>query len=147
MKAQFFKTTQLLKKLFKKYLRPYKIISQPSTLLFTLCLLESMCSVHSVFHIFMFIFTTSNTFPKRKQLTPAPVIIDRELEYKILQIVDSKIDCYQVYKLLYKMIQLEYKDTEDESKQISAFKLTYAANLVLNFHITYLTKPSLLSLF
>ena len=49
VKAQFFQTTQPSKKLSEKYLRPYEIITQPSTLLFTLCLLESMCSVHPVF--------------------------------------------------------------------------------------------------
>ena len=49
VKAQFFQTTQPSKKLSEKYLRPYKIITQPGTLLFTLCLPESMCSVHPVF--------------------------------------------------------------------------------------------------
>ncbi len=51
VKAQFFQTIQPLKKLSEKYLRPYEIIAQPSTLLFTLYLPESMCSVHLVFHI------------------------------------------------------------------------------------------------
>jgi len=36
VKAQFFRTTQPLKKLSKKYLRPYEIIAQPDTLSFTL---------------------------------------------------------------------------------------------------------------
>ena len=49
VKAQFFQTTQPSKKLSEKYLRPYEIITQPGTLLFTLCLPESMCSVHPVF--------------------------------------------------------------------------------------------------
>jgi len=43
VKAQFFHTTWPSKKLSKKYLGPYEIIAQPSTLLFTLHLLESMC--------------------------------------------------------------------------------------------------------
>ena len=38
VKAQFFWTTWPSKKLSEKYLRPYKIIVQLSTLLFTLCL-------------------------------------------------------------------------------------------------------------
>jgi len=65
VKAQFFHTTWSSKKLSKKYLRPYKIIAQPGTLLFTLRLLESMCSVHPVFHVFMLKPTTSNTFSER----------------------------------------------------------------------------------
>jgi len=92
VKAQFFQTTQPSKKLSKKYLGPYEIISQPGTLSFTLRLPESICSVHPVFHVSILEPTTSNTFSERIQLAPAPVIIDREPKYEISQIVDSKID-------------------------------------------------------
>jgi len=60
--------------------------------------------------------TTSDTFFRRIQLAPAPVIIDGKPKYEISQIVDSKIDCQWVYKLLYKVIWLEYEDTGDKSK-------------------------------
>ena len=65
VKAQFFQTIRSSKKLSEKYLRPYEIIAQPSTLLFTLYLLESMCSVHPVFYVSMLEPTTSNTFSER----------------------------------------------------------------------------------
>jgi len=65
IKAQFFQTTWPSKKLSEKYLGPYETIAQPSTLSFTLCLLESMHSVHPVFHVSMLEPTTSNTFSKR----------------------------------------------------------------------------------
>jgi len=58
----------------------------------------------------------SNTFSKRIQLAPTPVIIDGEPEYEISWIVDSKIDHQQVCKLLYKVIWLGYEDTGDESE-------------------------------
>ena len=93
VKAQFFRTTWPSKKLSEKYLRPYEIIAQPGTLSFTLRLPEFMCSVHPVFYMSMLEPTTSNTFSERIQPAPAPVIIDREPEYEISQIVDSKIDC------------------------------------------------------
>ena len=83
VKAQFFRITQSLKKLSEKYLGLYEIIAQPGTLLFTLHLSESICSVHPVFHISMLKPAISNTFSKRIQLAPAPVIIDRESEYEI----------------------------------------------------------------
>ena len=110
--------------------------------MFTLCLPESMCSIHPVFHVSMLEPATSNTFSKRIQLAPAPVIIDREPKYEISWIVDSKINCWQACKLLYKVIWLEYEDTGDKSKWIPVFKLSYAANLVSNFHIAYTAKPS-----
>jgi len=83
----------------------------------------------------------SNTFSKRIQLAPAPVIIDGEPEYEISRIVDFKINCWQACKLLYKMIWLEYEDTGDKSKWIPTSKLTYATDLVFDFHIAYPTKP------
>ena len=60
--------------------------------------------------------TMFNTFSKRIQLVPAPVIIDRELEYEISWIVDSKINYRWACKLLYKVIWLGYENTGDESK-------------------------------
>ena len=129
------------KKLSKKYLGPYKIISQPGTLSFALHLPESMRSVHPVFHVSMLEPATSNTFSKRIQPAPAPVIIDGEPEYEISRIVDSKIDHRQVCKLLYKVIWLGYEDTGDESKWIPASELTHAVDLVSDFHIAYPTKP------
>ena len=116
VKAQFFQTTWPSKKLSEKYLRPYKIISQPGTLSFALHLPESMCSVHPVFHVSMLEPTTSNTFSERIQLAPAPVIIDREPKYEISRIVDSKIDRRWACKLLYKVIWLGYEDTGDKSE-------------------------------
>ena len=146
VKAQFFRTTQPSKKLSKKYLGPYKIISQPGTLSFTLCLPESMHSVHPVFHVSMLESAISNTFSKRIQLAPTPVIIDGEPEYEISQIVDSKIDCRQAYKLLYKVIWLGYEDTGDKSEWIPTSKLSHAVDLVSDFHIAYPAKPGPLPL-
>ncbi len=88
----------------------------------------------------------SNTFSERIQLAPAPVIIDRESEYEISQIVDFKIDRQQTCKLLYKVIWLEYEDTGDESEWIPASELTHAVDLVSDFHIAYPTKPGPLPL-
>jgi len=90
--------------------------------------------------------TISNTFSERIQSAPAPVIIDRKSEYEISQIVDSKINCWWVYKLLYKVIWLGYEDTGDKSEWIPTSELTHAANLVSDFHIAYLTKPGPLPL-
>ena len=146
-KTQFFWTTRPSKKLSEKYLRPYEIIVQPGTLLFTLHLPESMHSIHPVFHMSMLKPTISNTFSKRIQLASTLVIIDREPEYEISWIVDSKINHWQACKLLYKVIWLGYEDTGDESKWIPTSKLTHATDLVSDFYITYPVKsgPLLLS--
>ena len=105
-----------------------------------------MCSVHPVFYVSILQPATSNTFSERIQLAPTPVIIDREPEYEISQIVDSKIDRWQACKLLYKVIWLGYEDTGDKSEWIPASELFHAVDLVSDFHIAYPTKPGPLPL-
>ena len=93
-----------LKKLSEKYLGPYEIIAQPSLQFFTLYLLDTMRAIHSVFYVSMLEPATSNTFLQYSEPLPASVIINRELEYEISEIVDSKIDHQRACKLLYKVI-------------------------------------------
>jgi len=54
-----------------------------------------------------------NTFLQHSKPLPVPVIIDGEPEYEISKIVDFKIDRQWACKLLYKVIWLGYKDTND----------------------------------
>jgi len=91
--------THLSKKLSEKYLRPYKIIAQPSLQSFTLYLPDTIRAIHPVFHVSML----EPAIPSSEPL-PAPVIIDREPECKISKIVNSKIDHQRACKLLYKVI-------------------------------------------
>jgi len=88
----------------------------------------------------------SNIFSERIQPAPAPVIIDGEHKYEISQIVNSKINCRQACKLLYKVIWLGYEDTGDEFEWIPASELTHATGLVSDFHIVYFTKSGPLPL-
>jgi len=104
------------KKFFKKYLGPYEIIAQPSLQSFTLRLLDTIRAIHPVFYVSMLEPATPNTFQQHSKPLPVPVIIDEKPEYKISKIVESKIDHQRVCKLLYKVIWLGYKDTDNNSK-------------------------------
>jgi len=99
-----------------------------------------MRAVHPVFHISMLKPATPNTFQQHSKPLPAPVIIDRELEYEISKIVDSKIDHWRVCKLLYKVIWLGYEDTDNNSEWLPATELEHAKELVDNFHLKYPSK-------
>jgi len=133
-----------LKKLSKKYLGPYEIIAQPSSQFFTLHLLDTMRAIHLVFHISMLKPATPNIFQQCSKLLSAPVVIDGKPEYKISKIVNSKIDCQRACKLLYKVIWLGYKDTNNNSKWLPATELKHAKELLNNFHLKYPTKLGLL---
>ena len=128
------------KKLSEKYLRPYKIIVQPSLQSFTLRLPDTMRAVHLVFHVSMLEPATPNSFQQHSEPLPAPIIIDREPEYEIFKIVDSKINRWRACKLLYKVIWLGYENTDNDSEWLPATKLEHAKELVNDFHLKYPTK-------
>ena len=132
--------TRPLKKLSEKYLRPYEIIAQPSLQFFILRLPDTIRAVYPVFHVSMLEPAIPNTFQQCSEPLPVPVVIDREPEYKISKIVDSKIDYWRACKLLYKIIWLGYKDTDNDSEWLPVMELEHAKELVNNFYLKYPSK-------
>jgi len=141
VRSQYFRTTHPSKKLSEKYLGPYEIIAQPSPQSFILCLPDTMRAAHPVFHVFMLEPAIPNIFQQRSEPPPAPVIIDREPEYEISKIVDSKIDRRRACKLLYKVIWLGYEDTDNDSEWLPATELEHAKELLSDFYLRYPSKP------
>ena len=92
VKAKYFRSTQPSKKLSEKNLGPYLIITQVGSLSFTIHLLDSMHSVHPVFHVSQLKPVTPNNIPNQLQSPPPPVEVDGEPEFKISKILDSKLD-------------------------------------------------------
>jgi len=131
----------IFKEAVRKNLEPFKIINQAITYLFTIHFPKSMHIVYLVFHLSILKLVMSNTFYSWFELLLLPVIIDGKTEYEIFWIINSKIDCRWVYKLLYKVIWLEYKITKEEFNWLSISKLIYASNLIANFYQAYLDKP------
>ena len=141
MKAQFFRTTRPSKKLADKFLGPYEVIAQPGTHSVTLRLLDNLCAVHPVFHVSMLEPTTLSTIPNRVQPPPPPVYIDGEPEFKIAEILDSKVNQRRRNcKLLYLVCWTGYAGTDEETSWILAMELGNAPELVTDYHATYLTK-------
>ena len=100
-----------------------------------------MRAIYSVFYVSMLEPTTPNTFQQHSKPPPVPVIIDRKPEYEISKIVNSKIDHQRACKLLYKVIWLGYKDTDNNSEWLPVMELEYAKELVNDFHLKYPAKP------
>jgi len=132
--------TRPSKKLSKKYLRPYEIIAQPSPQSFTLHFPDTMRAIYPVFHVSMLEPATLNTFQQHSKPLPVPVIIDREPEYEISKIVDSKINHWRACKLLYKVIWLGYEDTNNDSEWLPVIELEHAKELLNDFHLKYPSK-------
>jgi len=92
VKAKYFRSTRPSKKLSEKNLGPYAIIAQVGSLSFTLCLPDSMCAVHPVFHVSQLEPAIPNTIPDQIQPPPPPVEVDGEPEFEISEILNSKVD-------------------------------------------------------
>ena len=92
VKEKYFWSTQPSKKLSEKKLGPYAIIAQVGSLSFTLCLLDSMCAVHPVYHVSQLKLAFTNNMSNWTQPPPPPVKVDGEPEFEISEILNSKID-------------------------------------------------------
>ena len=92
VKAKYFRSTRPSKKLSEKNLGPYTIIVQVGSLSFTLRLPDSMRAVHPVFHVSQLKPAIPNTIPDWIQPLPPLVEVDAEPEFKISEILDSKVD-------------------------------------------------------
>jgi len=58
-----------------------------------------MRAVHPMFYVSMLKPATPDIFPQHSKPLPVSVIINREPEYKISKIVDSKIDCQRTCRV------------------------------------------------
>ena len=87
-----------------------------------------------------------NTIPGRVQSPLPPIMVDDEPEFKISEILDTKIynHCCAC-KLLYLVHWTGYKGTDEETLWILASKLGHASELITDFHAAYPAKPGPLS--
>src|SRR3984893_6167060 len=104
-----------------------------------------MRAVHPVFHISMLEPITPNTILNCIVPLPPPVEIDRDLEHKISEVLNSKIDKCHICKLLYLVQWTRYKGTDEETSWLPAMELVHASEAVLDFHHAYPNKPRPLS--
>ena len=100
-----------------------------------------MCGIHPIFHVSMLEPSTSNKFPNQTETLPPPVIIDGEMEFKILEILDSKIDKCRKCRLHYLVKWSGYEGTNEETSWIPVSKLKYMTESVVGFHLTNPDKP------
>ena len=87
-----------------------------------------------------------DTIPSQVQPPPPPIMVDNKPEFKISEILDTKIDnCHRACKLLYLVHWTGYEGTDEETSWILASELGHASELVVDFHKAYLAKPGPLS--
>ncbi len=73
-------------------------------------------------------------------------MVDDELEFKISEILDTKVDKRRrACKLLYLVRWTGYKGTDEETSWILTSELGHTSELVSDFHAVYPVKPGPLS--
>ena len=127
MKAKYFRSMHPSKKLSNKNLGPFTIIVQPGTHSFTLQLPDSMKSVHPIFHISQLKLSHPSTIPNKVQPPPPLIEVNGEVEYKVEEILDSKIDRRRHHcQLLYLVHWAGYTGTNEETLWLLATELDHA---------------------
>lgn len=138
VKGKWIKESRPSKKLGDKNYGPFEIIARPGSHSYTLWLPQSMRSIHSVFHVSQLISFPENPFPGRIQPPPPPVEVDGEEEYKIAEILSSKIDRRfgKGNRLRYRVRWLGYEGTDEEFSEVRRNDIN-AEELLANFHQRY----------
>ena len=139
--AKNIKSTRPTKKFSEKYLGPFEIIAQLSTVAYTLRLPKELRSIHPVFHISQLESILPNSIPNRVQDPPGPIIVeDSEDHYEVLEILDSKIDRWFQCKVQYYVRWLGYEGTDEEYSWIPADNFQ-AEEIIMEFHAKYPNRP------
>ena len=121
-------------------LGPFEVVAQPGSHSYTLHLPNSMCLVHSVFHISMLKPHTPNVIPGHIQSPPLPETIDGEEHFKINAICESTI-IYRYCMLLHYLIEWKgYEETGEGLEWVSA-KDIQVSDALTDFHTLNSDKP------
>ena len=94
-----------------------------------------MRGIHPIFHVSMLEPSTPNEFLNQTETPPLPVTIDREMEFEISKILDSKINKHHKCRLQYLVKWSGYEGTDEETSWIPASELKHAMESVADFHL------------
>ena len=139
--AKFIKSTQPTKKLAEKYLGPFEVIGKPGTHSYLIKLPNYLCAIYLVFHISQIEPASLSNIPNHVNPLPSSIEIDGSLEFKVAQILDSKLDWQRRDPLLYLVQWSGYEGTLDKYLWTPATNLENTAELVSEFHSLYPGKP------
>ena len=85
--------------------------------------------------------STPNQFLNLIQIPEPPIIINSNSEYKISEILDSRIDKRCKCKLLYLVKWAGYEGMDEETSWLPASKLGHASEVISDFHLAHPSKP------
>jgi hypothetical protein len=103
---------------------------------------QTTFGLFTMFHISVLEPATPNSISDRVQSLPPSVEINGETEYKISEILDSKINqCRKPHNLLYLVHWAGYEGTDKETSWVLVTGLSHSAKIVTDFYSAYPAKP------
>ena len=139
--AKSIRTMRPSKKLSERYLGPFKVTSKPSAHSYQIKFPQHLRAIHPVFHISQLKLTNSSKIPNCTNPPPPPIVVNGNLEYEILQVLDSKLNHCRKLPLLYYVCWAGYEGTSDKYLWLSTTELDHVGELIHNFYSQYPLKP------
>jgi len=139
--AKFIKTTCPSKKLSEKFLGLFEVSDRLGLHSYRVKLPDHLKAIHPVFHVSQLKPAPPNQIPNRIEPPPLPIELDGNLEFEVMQILNSKLNKHRRDPLLYYVQWSGYENTADENSWLTAANLKNATELVANFHRRYPNKP------
>ena len=137
---KFIKTTYPSKKLSEKYLGPFEVTNRPGSHSYRINLPDHLRAIHSIFHIFQLEPALPSQIPNYTNLPP-PIELDSNFEFKVVEVLNFKLDKQRRDPLLYYIYWSGYENTMEEFSWLTASNLKNAPRLVADFYQCYLNKP------
>jgi hypothetical protein len=130
------KTNRPCDKLDFHLLGPFLVIKQINDVAFRLEL-SPLMNIHSVFHVSFLEPYKESSIPDRFQVPPLPVEIERQKEFEVSEILDSRI----IWRKLEYLVQWQgYNISERTWEPVT--NLRHAPEMLQEFHQWYPEKPS-----
>ena len=112
--AKFIKSTRPTKKLSERYLGPFEVIGKPGTHSYLIKLPNHLHTINPVFHVLQIKPAPLSNIPNCVNPPLPPIEIDGNLEFKVAEILDSKLDQRRSEPLLYLIQWSGYEGTLDK---------------------------------
>ncbi|MBW0505520.1 hypothetical protein O181_045235 [Austropuccinia psidii MF-1] len=133
------KITRPTQKLSERWLGPFEVLKEIGSHEYHLKFPQQWKSFHPVFHVSLLEPVKKATIPNQNQLPPPPVIVEVQEEWKVAQVLDSKINRDTLFYLV------EWKGFNEDPERTTwepAFNLTDSPDLFKDPNTLYPNKPS-----
>ncbi|MBW0468648.1 hypothetical protein O181_008363 [Austropuccinia psidii MF-1] len=94
------KTTRTTKELSERHLGPFEVLKKIESHAYHLMLPQQWKSVHPVFHVSLLEPVKKSTIPNQHQFAPTPVLVEEKEEWKVAQVLDSKLKRGNLWSLV-----------------------------------------------